>query len=122
MVEDNDNERELLAGYLRMSGFDVDTAADGLQAMVRLTQSMPRTSCCSTCGCRASTAGKLFPPFAATRTYRGLKLFAVSGCDPEEMNVTLGPNGVDRWFTKPLDPKTLVDALRDELQTERILA
>jgi len=41
VVEDNDNERELLAGYLRVSGFDVDTASDGLQAMVRLTQSAP---------------------------------------------------------------------------------
>jgi DNA-binding response OmpR family regulator len=51
-----------------------------------------------------------------------LKLFAVSGCDPDEMNVSLGPNGVDRWFSKPLDPKTLVEALRDALQTERILA
>jgi hypothetical protein len=38
------------------------------------------------------------------------------------MNVTLGPHGVDRWFSKPLDPKTLVDALRDALHTERILA
>jgi carbon storage regulator CsrA len=41
VVEDNDNERELLAGCLRANGFEVDTAADGLQAMVRLTQSAP---------------------------------------------------------------------------------
>ena len=27
VVEDNDNGRELLAGYLRVSGIDVDTAA-----------------------------------------------------------------------------------------------
>jgi hypothetical protein len=51
-----------------------------------------------------------------------LKLFAVSGSEPDELSVTLGPNGVDRWFSKPLDPKKLVDALRDELATERILA
>src|SRR6185503_8845719 len=41
VVEDDDNERELLAGCLRVSGFDVDTAADGLQAMVRLTERAP---------------------------------------------------------------------------------
>ncbi len=46
VVEDDDNERELLAGYLRMSGFEVDTAADGLQAMVRLSRARP--------GCRAA--------------------------------------------------------------------
>jgi carbon storage regulator CsrA len=121
VVEDDDNERELLAGYLRVSGFDVDTAADGLQAMIRLTEQppdvvlldmrMPRFD-----GSKTVTAIRSNPD------YRGLKLFAVSGLGPEEMNVTLGPNGVDRWFSKPLDPKKLVDALRDELDTERILA
>jgi carbon storage regulator CsrA len=121
VVEDNDNERELLAGYLRVSGFDVDTAADGLQAMVRLTEKapdvvlldmrMPRFD-----GCKTITAIRNNPD------YRGLKLFAVSGTRPEEMNVTLGPSGVDRWFTKPVDPKTLLEALRDELHTERVLA
>ena len=121
VVEDNDNERELLAGYLRVSGFDVDTAADGLQAMVRLTEHapdvvlldmrMPRFD-----GCKTISAIRNNPD------YRGLKLFAVSGTRPEEMNVTLGPNGVDRWFTKPVDPKSLLEALRDELHTERVLA
>ena len=81
-----------------------------------------RTSCCWTCACRGSTAEKRSPPSATIPDYRGLKLFAVSGTKPEEMNVALGPNGVDRWFTKPLDPKTLIDALYDELHTERILA
>jgi carbon storage regulator CsrA len=121
VVEDDDNERELLAGYLRMSGFDVDTAADGLQAMVRMTEHAPdvvlldmRMPRCD--GRKTVSAIRSNPDF------RGLKLFAVSGCDPEEMNVTLGPHGVDRWFSKPLDPKTLVEALRDALQTERILA
>jgi carbon storage regulator CsrA len=121
VVEDNDNERELLAGYLRISGFDVETAADGLQAMVRLTQQAPDVV----------LLDMRMPRFDGRKTvaairnnpdYRGLKLFAVSGTKPEEMNVALGPNGVDRWFTKPLDPKTLIDALHDELHTERILA
>jgi carbon storage regulator CsrA len=120
IVEDDDNERELLAGYLRMSGFEVDTAADGLQAMVRLAEHapdvvlldmrMPRFD-----GRQTVSAIRSNPEFS------GLKLFAVSGSEPDDMNVTLGPNGVDRWFSKPLDPKRLIDALRDEL-TDRILA
>jgi carbon storage regulator CsrA len=121
VVEDNDNERELLAGYLRVSGFDVDTAADGLQAMVRLTQKAPDVV----------LLDMRMPRFDGRKTvaairnnpdYRGLKLFAVSGTRPEEMNIKVGPNGVDRWFTKPLDPKSLIDALYDELHTDRILA
>ena len=54
--------------------------------------------------------------------YRGLRLFAVSGSKPEDMDISFGPNGVDRWFTKPLNPKVLVDAMRDDLCTERVLA
>jgi carbon storage regulator CsrA len=121
VVEDNDNERELLAGYLRVSGFDVDTAADGLQAMVRLTERAPDVV----------LLDMRMPRFDGRKTisairnnpdYRGLKLFAVSGVRPEEMNVTLGPGGVDRWFVKPVDPKGLLDALRAELHVERVLA
>jgi len=121
VVEDNDNERELLAGYLRVNGIDVDTASDGLQAMVRITEKQPDIV----------LLDMRMPRFDGVRTvaairnnpdYRGLKLFAVSGSEPGENNVTLGPDGVDRWFTKPLDPKKLIDALRDELHVERIMA
>jgi carbon storage regulator CsrA len=121
VVEDNDNERELLAGYLRVSGFDVDTAADGLQAMVRLTEKAPDVV----------LLDMRMPRFDGRKTisairnnpdYRGLKLFAVSGTRREEMNVTLGPNGVDRWFTKPVNPQTLLEAMRDELHDEHVLA
>jgi DNA-binding response OmpR family regulator len=121
IVEDDDNERELLAGYLRVSGFEVDTAADGLQAMIRLTERAPDVVLLDMRMPRFD-GRKTVSAIRSNPDYRGVKLFAVSGSDPEEMNVTLGPNGVDRWFSKPLDPKTLVDALRDELQTERILA
>jgi carbon storage regulator CsrA len=121
VVEDDDNERELLAAYLRVSGFEVDTAADGLQAMVRLTEKQPDVVLLDMrmprCDGRSTVSAIRTNP-----DYRALKLFAVSGSEPDEMNVTLGPTGVDRWFSKPLDPKTLVDTMRDVLTTERILA
>jgi carbon storage regulator CsrA len=121
VVEDNDNERELLAGYLRVNGIDVDTAVDGLQAMVRITEKQPDVV----------LLDMRMPRFDGRKTvaairnnpdYRRLKLFAVSGSEPEENNITLGPDGVDRWFTKPLDPKKLIEALRDEMHVERIMA
>jgi len=121
VVEDNDNERELLAGYLRVSGFDVDTASDGLQAMMRLTEKphdvvlldmrMPRFD-----------GRKTIDAIRNNPDYRGMKLFAVSGTTPEDMNVILGPKGVDRWFSKPLNPKNLMDALHDELHIDQIMA
>jgi carbon storage regulator CsrA len=121
VVEDDANERELLAAYLRVSGFDVDTAADGLQAMARLTEKQPDVVLLDMrmprCDGRTTVSAIRTNP-----DYRALKLFAVSGSEPVEMNVTLGPTGVDRLFSKPLDPKTLVDTMRDVLTTERILA
>jgi carbon storage regulator CsrA len=122
VVEDNDQERALLADYLRVSGFDVDTAADGLQAMVRLTEKTPPD---------VVLIDMLMPRFDGRKTisairnnpdYRGLRLFAVSGKRPEELNVSLGPDGVDRWFTKPIDPRTLLEAMREDVEHDRVLA
>lgn len=121
VVEDDDTVRELLAGYLRASGFDVDTAADGLQAMVSLTEHTPDVVLLDILMPRLD-GRKTIAAIRNNPDYRGLKLFAVSRTKPEDMNISLGPNGVDRWFTKPLNPKTLVDAMRDELCTERVLA
>src|SRR5262249_31806843 len=121
VVDEDDNERELLAGCLRVSGFEVDTAEDGLQAMVRLTEHAPDVVLLDMLMPRFD-GGKTISAIRSNPDYRGLKLFAVSGMKPEETNVSVGPNGVDRWFTKPLNPKTLIDALRDELHIERVLA
>ncbi|MEX0610921.1 MAG: response regulator [Pirellulales bacterium] len=122
VVEDNDNERELLAGYLRVSGFEVDTAADGLQAMVRLTEKSPPDVVLLDMRMPRFDGRKTISAIRNNPDYRGLKLFAVSGAQPEELNVTLGPNGVDRWFTKPIDPQTLLDAMRDALHNQQVLA
>lgn len=122
LVEDNDNERELLAGYLRVSGFEVDTAADGLQAMVRLTEKTPPDVVLLDMRMPRFDGRKTISAIRNNPDYRGLKLFAVSGTRREEMNVTLGPNGVDRWFTKPIDPQTLLAAMREAVDTARVLA
>jgi two-component system, OmpR family, response regulator len=121
VVEDNENERELLAGVLRVSGFDVDTASDGLQAMVRLTEHAPDVVLLDMKMPRFD-GRKTISAIRKNPDYRSVKLFAVSGVSQEDMNVSLGPNGVDRWFTKPVDPKSLLEALRDELHVEKILA
>lgn len=121
IVEDDDNERELLAGYLRACGFEVDTAVDGLQALVRLSEHAPDVVLLDMRMPRFD-GQKTVSAIRSNPDLRGMKLFAVSGTEPQDMNVTLGPNGVDRWFSKPVDPKTLVDVLRAELHNERILA
>lgn len=118
IVEDDANESELLAGYLRLTGFEVSTAIDGLQAMVHLAKSdrpdvvlldmkMPRFD-----GSKTVSAIRQNPDFQA------LKIFAVTGTDQAETAVDIGPRGVDRWFRKPVDPERLVTAIHNELTAE----
>jgi len=118
LVEDDTNERELLSGILRMNGFMVDTAEDGFEAIgylnnhempdgVLMDMRMPRLD-----GPRTISA------IRGTRTYADLKLFAVSATDPNELGVSMGPQGIDRWFAKPLDPTALVDELNREFTAQ----
>jgi carbon storage regulator CsrA len=115
LVEDDVNESELLAGILRMSGIAVDTAGDGGQALdylahherpdiVLLDMKMPRFD-----GPSTVTAIRRNPQL------QGLKVFAVSGSSPDSVGLRMGPGGVDRWFSKPLDPGRLVREMKHEL-------
>ena len=115
LVEDDANESELLAGILRMSGIAVDTAGDGSQALdylahherpdiVLLDMKMPRFD-----GPSTVTAIRRDPQL------QGLKVFAVSGSSAADEGLAMGPGGVDRWFSKPVDPGRLVREMKHEL-------
>lgn len=111
LVEDDDNERNLLAGLLRTQGFEVESASDGAEALTLLAASqrpdvvlmdmlMPR--------CDGPTTIRTIrrnPRFA------GLKIYAVSGTAPANLGVEIGPAGIDHWFPKPLDPERFLSAL-----------
>jgi two-component system, OmpR family, response regulator len=115
LVEDEHNERELLAGFLRQSGLDVDTAGDGSDALdylgshgkpdvILLDMGLPRVD-----GPSVVREVRRNPAFA------GLTIFGVSGHLPEEFNLEYGPRGIDRWFQKPLDPAALLHDLTETL-------
>jgi carbon storage regulator CsrA len=119
VVEDSPNECQLLALFLRRLGLDVVTAGDGTDALdylrhrgrpdvVLLDMKLPRCD-----GATMVRAVRRDPALA------GLKIFAVSGHDPEEFDLDQGPGGVDRWFHKPVDPDHLVHDLNEELNRDR---
>jgi len=111
VVEDDSNERELLAGFLRFAGMDVATAGDGTDALDYLKQKggtdvllldmmLPRTD-----GAATIQAIRSDPQL------HDLKIFAVTGYTPDRFNVKQGPDGVDRWFRKPVDLQALLQGL-----------
>lgn len=113
VVDDDSNERELLAGFLGMQGCECATASDGEDALEYLTtherpdfvlldMMMPRCD-----GPHTIDRIRRDPRFS------GLRVFAISGADPDELGVKTGAGGVDAWFRKPLNPRRLWDAIAD---------
>lgn len=118
IVEDDANESELLAGILRMTGFQVDTAGDGAVALdylhsherpdlVLLDMLMPRCD-------GPTTIGRI----RRDPNLSGMKIYAVSGEPPKRFGLKTGPGGIDRWLRKPLDPRELVQQIDSELTAE----
>lgn len=112
VVEDNPNERELLAGFLRVCGYEVDTVQDGIDAMlylekygapdvVLLDMQMPRMD-----------GPKTIDMIRSNPKYAGLKIFAVSGSERTAMGVGFGEGGVNGWFEKPLKPARFAEELQ----------
>jgi CheY-like chemotaxis protein len=119
LVEDDCNQRELLAGFLRHSGLQVYTAGDGSEALdylgkhgspdvVLLDMGLPRVD-------GPTTVREI----RRNPAYGGLKIFGVTGRQPQDFDLERGPRGIDRWFHKPLDPAALVHDLAEELDGAR---
>jgi carbon storage regulator CsrA len=119
LVEDNANERQLMAGLLRASGFDVEVAGDGAEALdhlsgdfrpdvVLMDMMMPE--------CDGPTAVRRI---RSTPAFQGIKIYAISGSSPSDVGLETGPRGVDRWYSKPLDPDSLLHELTRELIAKR---
>jgi DNA-binding response OmpR family regulator len=113
LVEDDRMECELLAGYLRQSGLEVDTAGDGVDALdylrahnkpdvVLLDMALPRVD-----------GPTIVREIRRNPALAGLKIFGVSGHRADEFNLDSGPMGVDRWFQKPFDPGILLHDLEE---------
>jgi carbon storage regulator CsrA len=114
VVEDDQNERELLAAYLRMAGLEVEVANDGQDALdylhtherpdvVLMDMALPR--------CDGPTAIRQIRNDPAIAD---LRIFAVSGRTPEQFGDPKAMR-VDRWFNKPLKAEDLLRDLQDDI-------
>jgi carbon storage regulator CsrA len=112
VVEDDANESHLLAGILRMSGYIVETAQDGLQALELLKENQPSLVLLDMNMPRCDGPTTL-ASIRANPAWRGLRVFAVTGCSQRETGVSVSKVGVDRWFQKPVDPEVLLSAMKE---------
>jgi carbon storage regulator CsrA len=122
IVEDDDNERELLAGLLRMDGCVVDTVPDGAEAFARLSSSEPRPD--------VVLLDMMLPKIDGPNTLsmirkherlNDLTVFGMSGRRAEEVGITIGGrDGINAWFEKPLNPNRLVEAIHQTQSTSTV--
>lgn len=110
VVDDDANERELLAGFLRMCDYRVSTAADGIEALrflkhnelpkvILLDMTMPRCD------------GQAFlRQVREIESWDPVHVFVVSGKSPAECG-SAPRDGYTHWFQKPLDPRRIVEEL-----------
>lgn len=121
LVEDSPTERQLLEAYLDLCGFEVMAARDGQDALdylslharpdvVLLDMLMPRID------------GPAFVrTVRADPKLRGLSIFALTGMEQGDVDLPTGPEGVDAWYVKPVDPKTLVSDVATHLTKAPLL-
>ncbi len=111
LIEDEPNEREMLAGFLRLHGYEITTAADGVEALeylesnikpslILVDMQMPR--------CDGPTTIRMLRQNPA---FDGIKIFGISGSTPEENQLDVEDGDISGWFMKPLNPKRLVEAM-----------
>ncbi len=111
VVEDDDNERELTASFLRFCGMEVTTVSDGKEALEVLTSGckpdfilldMNMPNCNGVQFLQAVKGKNLMPKN---------RIFGVSGATPSEFGID--ESYVSKWYAKPFDPQVLVSDLTE---------
>ena len=114
LVEDEENEREMLAGILRMKGYEVVTAGDGIEALSYLEDNDPPDVVLIDMRMPRQDGPTTIRKIRSNERFDRTKVFAVSGSLPPEVGIDTKRDGVNRWFCKPLNPRSLVDAMVEE--------
>lgn len=116
LVEDDQNERQLMANILQMCGFAVDVVEDGVAAIdylkthqqpdcVLMDMQMPRLS-----------GPETIATIRDEPAFKHLPIYGVSGLKRQETNVPLGDRGVSGWFAKPVDSDKMLQQIFADFQ------
>ena len=106
----------LLATLLQMHDCECATAADGLDCLDYLANNERPDIVLLDMGLPRCDGPQTVRLIRENPQFRGLKVFSLSGKSPQEVGLTTGPNGVDGWFAKPVNPKKLWEAIQEALK------
>lgn len=110
LVDDNQNEARLLSSYLRVKGFEVQTAFDGQEAMNQMSKHEPDVVLLDMTMPKFDGRWTI-DQIRGNQSLDALTVFAVSGTNQIDSDVEVGPRGVNQWFRKPLNPEDLISEI-----------
>lgn len=108
LVEDSDNEREMLAGFLRLHGYVVDTVADGVEAISYLESNSKPDFILMDIRMPRMNGTETIEKIRTNAEFDDVKIFAVSGTPASQAGLDEQEKSVSKWFHKPLQPAKLV--------------
>ena len=114
LVEDDPNELALLCGLLEIEGYSVHTACNGHEAIGRLEHVTPKFVLLDMMmpECDGRETLQLIRQMPSMEN---VPVFAVSGSSPDSIGLSIGRDGVEDWFPKPLDAPRLVKHMRHQI-------
>ena len=122
IIEDDENERELLASYMRLCGMKVTTAKDGIDALQAL-ENEPATPDIVLLDMNMPNCNG--PEFIKKlRDSKGIpkaKIFGVSGFEANELGLE-NETMISKWYSKPFNPEKLVKDLSREIESDVVVA
>jgi carbon storage regulator CsrA len=118
LIEDAANEREMLAGFLRLHGYSVDTVGDGVEAIEFLEENEKPDFILVDMNLPRLDGADVIRKVRANPGFDGIEIFAVSGHTPKSAGVDINKNRIADWFQKPLQPSGLVAAINRHVLKE----
>lgn len=111
IVDDSENEARLLSQYLEMSGCETSVVGNGLEAIQWLQQNSQPDVILMDMNMPKLDGPSTIERIKRDHCSRNIPIFGVSGLDQASVPVKTGCDGVDGWFTKPVNAKNLLWAL-----------
>ncbi len=111
LVEDVDNEREMLADFLRLHGYGVNTFSNGREVLRYLEDSSPPKVVLMDMKMPHCDGPTTVREIRSNSRINSTQIFALSGTSPKENGLDSGTRGIDRWFPKPVNPQGLINAI-----------
>jgi carbon storage regulator CsrA len=116
LVEDDPDQRELLSKLLQLHDCECDTATDGVDCMEYLANHEKPDIVLLDMGLPRCDGPQTVRHIRDDPHLRGLKVFSISGKSPQELGLPTGPDGVDAWFSKPVNTQKLWEAIQQAVK------